>query len=47
MCGSVNGVVMQRLAERYAEYFQVAFLGFNRADGELLDTAAGKHLVMA
>jgi len=43
----VNGVVMQRLAERYAEFFQVAFLGFNRADGELLDTSAVKHLVMA
>ena len=43
----VNGVTMSRLSERYAEYFQVAFLGFNRADGELLDASAVKHLVMA
>ena len=47
MIRRVNGVTMMRLAERYAEFMQVALLGFNRADGALLDTSAVKHLVMA
>lgn len=47
MIRRVNGVQMMRLAERYAEYLQVALFGFNRADGALLDTSAVKHLVMA
>ena len=43
----VSGLAMARLSERYAEYNQTAFLGFNRADGELLDTSAVKCLIMA
>ena len=33
---------MLRLAERYADYLQVGFLGFARADGTPQDTAAYK-----
>ena len=43
----VRDFTLLRLAERYAEYYQVGFLAFNRLDGELLDTAAVKHLVQA
>lgn len=39
-------VAIKRLVERYADYFQVGFLGFARFDGVLLDTAAVKHLVL-
>ena len=35
----------KRLTERYADYHQVGFIGFGRFDGELMDTAAVKHLV--
>lgn len=38
---------VRRLTERYADYDQVGFVGFTRADGELLDAAAVKHLRMA
>jgi HK97 family phage major capsid protein len=38
---------VRRLTERYADYDQVGFVGFTRADGELLDTAAVKHLRQA
>lgn len=37
----VRGVLMQRLSERYAEYGQVAFLGWARADGDLMDAGGG------
>lgn len=37
----VNGLVVLRLEERYAEYLQVAFLVFSRMDGNLID--AGTH----
>jgi HK97 family phage major capsid protein len=40
----VRALVVRRLDERYAEADQVGFIGFTRADGELLDTAAVKHL---
>lgn len=44
----VLGVVVQRLNERYAEAFQVAFIGFSRHDGRLIDVGgAVKHLVQA
>lgn len=43
----VDGFFLQRLVERYAEFFQVAFIGFHRADGALLDTGAVKALQMA
>lgn len=33
----VRGFALLRLQERYAEYLQVAFLGFSRHDGVLLD----------
>lgn len=36
---------MKRLVERYADYFQVGFLGMGRFDGELTDSGAVKHLV--
>lgn len=39
----VRGFALRRLEERYAEYLQVAFLGFSRHDGVLLD--AGQHPV--
>lgn len=38
----VKDVQMLRLAERYADYLQVGFLGFARADGTPQDTAAYK-----
>ncbi len=43
----VKGVTMLKLVERYAEFHQVGFLGFMRADGDLLDAGTGpvKHLV--
>lgn len=36
----VQDVQMMRLTERYAEYLQVAFLGFSRLDGMIDDAAA-------
>jgi HK97 family phage major capsid protein len=41
------GVDMMRLEERYAEFFQVAFLGWTRVDSGLLDTGAVAVLVQA
>jgi len=41
----VREFAVRRLVERYADFYQVGFLGFGRFDGELLDTAAVKHLV--
>lgn len=41
----VNGGQMMRLAERFAESLQVAFLGFERADSIVQDTSAVKLLV--
>jgi HK97 family phage major capsid protein len=38
----VKGFAVQRLNERYAEFGQVAFLGFARADGKVQNTAAVK-----
>ncbi len=38
----VRGFAVQRLNERYAEFGQVAFLGFARADGRVQNTAAVK-----
>jgi len=43
----VNGFSVMTLRERYAERFQVGMIGFKRFDGELLNTAAVKHLLMA
>lgn len=43
----VNGFQVITLRERYAEYFQVGMVGFKRFDGEILNSAAIKHMVMA
>ncbi len=42
----VRMFAVRRLTERYADYDQVGFVGFTRADGELVDTAAIKYLNM-
>lgn len=42
----VRVFAVRRLEERYADFDQVGFVGFTRADGELLDTAAVKHMRM-
>jgi len=41
----VTDVVMLRLNERYAEAHQVAFLAFQRSDGDLVDAGTNpvKH----
>lgn len=43
----VRELIIKRLVERYADYHQVGFVGFARFDGELVDTAAVKHLQQA
>ena len=43
----VRGFTVITLRERYAENFQVGMVGFKRFDGELLNTAAVKHMLMA
>lgn len=44
---TVNGGTMSRLTERYAEYLQTAFFGYERFDGLAQDTSAYKLLVQA
>lgn len=43
----VNGGQLMRLEERYADYLQVGFFGFGRADGLVQDSSAVKLLVQA
>lgn len=44
----VNQQVVLRLAERYADYFQVAFVLFSRHDGKLIEGSSSvKHLIQA
>ena len=43
----VQGVALMRLTERYAEYLQVAFLAFARADGTPDQAAAVKSFQQA
>lgn len=43
----VRGFTVLTLRERYAENFQVGMVGFKRFDGELLNSAAVKHLIQA
>jgi HK97 family phage major capsid protein len=43
----VRGFTVLTLRERYAENFQIGMVGFKRFDGELLNTAAVKHLANA
>lgn len=44
---NVRGFQMMRLAERYAEYFQVGFIGFSRSDGAVQNAQAYKVLAQA
>ena len=43
------GMTLLRLTERYADYLQVGFLAFARADGDLLDAGTNpvKHGIQA
>lgn len=43
----VREFAIRRLVERYADFYQVGFVGFGRFDGELLDSRAVKTLQMA
>lgn len=43
----VRGFTVMTLRERYAENFQIGMIGFKRFDGDLLNTAAVKHMAMA
>lgn len=43
----VRGIQMKRLEERYAEYLQVGFFAYARADGGVDDAAAFRLLTMA
>jgi len=43
----VREFAAKRLVERYADFYQVGFLGFGRFDGELLDAGAVKHMLHA
>ena len=40
-------IFVKRADERYIELDQIAFVGFMRMDGELINTAAVKHLIQA
>lgn len=42
-----GGIRMFRLVERYADYDQVGFFAFQRADSDLIASGAIKHLAMA
>ncbi|MCR6703147.1 MAG: phage major capsid protein [Cellulomonas sp.] len=42
----VNGAQVLRLTERYADYLQVGFLGFQRLDATVQDTAAAAKLTV-
>lgn len=44
---NVNGGQLMRLTERYADYLQVGFFAFGRADGLVQDASAVKLLVQA
>ena len=46
MVRRVTGGALMRLAERYAEYLQVGFLAYERADALVQDASAAKLLVM-
>lgn len=47
ICRNVAGLVTLRLVERYAEYGQVAFLGFSRHGGLLIDAGTNPIKYMA
>ena len=43
----VREFAIRRLVERYADFYQVGFVGFGRFDGELIDDSAVKKLTMS
>lgn len=43
----VRGMFIRRLEERFIDYGQVGFIAFARYDGDLINTAAVKHLILA
>lgn len=43
----VKEFAIKRLVERYADFYQVGFVGFTRFDGELIDAGATRKLTMA
>ncbi len=43
----VNGAQTLRLTERYADFLQVGFLGFQRLDGKVQNAAAARKLTIA
>jgi HK97 family phage major capsid protein len=43
----VQGMILRRLEERFIDSGQIGFIAFQRWDGELLNTAAVKHLKLA
>lgn len=42
----VKEFAIKRLVERYADFYQVGFVGFTRFDGELIDAGATRKLTM-
>src|SRR5690606_32334921 len=43
----VNGAQTLRLTERYADFLQVGFLGFQRLDGKVQNASAARKLEIA
>lgn len=43
----VRGMFIRRLEERFIDFGQIGFIAFARYDGELINTAAVKHLKLA
>ncbi len=43
----VRDFAIKRLVERYADFYQVGFVGMTRFDGELIDAGATRKLTMA
>ena len=43
----VKEFAIKRLVERYADFYQVGFVGFTRLDGELIDAGSTRKLTMA
>lgn len=43
----VKEFAIKRLVERYADFYQVGFVGFTRFDGELIDAGATRKITMA
>lgn len=43
----VRGMFIRRLEERFIDYGQIGYIAFARYDGELINTSAVKHLILA